>query len=447
MKANFTVLILAIVVRIASPAHAEVGYDYLPDDVKQKLDTVIPSVRWRKVSPAQALADIVEKVNAAAPSLVTLKLSAPGAYPVGLWESNTAEPVRLGGNLAAGGILPEGVVYASVRDKTARELIDYICGECALDIADFGNGVVNLVPLKLRTSDVSAIVEIPQCVRTARDHFGRDSWLGDIGWKRGLFLQSDASLSLRPQWSKNDTVLRLDGPPEDVWKVRHLIRKEIVNDRTQQRPMTADERTFWQLFRSIPKTPIVLPSLELPLGEFVQKLNEEAGKKNVELKIHVPPKLENALPTKTVLPPGMVRADDPYLEERPDSNPEGDLAFGLRLVLLSYGLELAARNNAEFTIVPRGLCDDWADPGEMPVWEFKVSPNLLRFMASKHENRTLFSAEEMGNPPGSIVIYSKATLTLTVKNTWWNLCSIRYLLDTANLEMTAQKKRPETPRR
>jgi hypothetical protein len=440
----FAVIVLAIFT--SQSAVAEIGYDSLPAEIKQKLETVIPVVRWRYATPQQALTDIIEKVNAVSPSSKPLKVSPPNLQPTLGWETFTPPPIRPGGTLADSAVKPDTTINASVCQLTARELIEYVCERCGLEIADFGEGVLNLVPATRQNSLVSAKVEVPNSVRRECEELASVSWLTGIGWKRALLLKCDVSPNLQVKWMDNDTRLHVDGFPEDVWKVRRVVREIAYREQTKQRSMTDSERRFWHLYKDLHTVRINVPEGDLPLDALIQLFRDEAGKKNIALNVHIPPGFEKLLPAKTVFsskynPTGAI----PGLDPDPAFYPTAKLAEGFLHTLLNYGLDLAYRNESEFTLVRRNLhrVPDFSDD-RMFTWEWKVSPAQMAVLVKNNEEGRAASINISG-PPGSIAIHSKTTNMLTVKNYWWNLMLIDQSIDSAKKEIDTTKTKAKSP--
>lgn len=444
-------LIVLVLAGIAiQSAIAEIGYDSLPTEIKQRLETVIPVIYWQSASPQQALTDIIEKVNAIDQSFAPLKIAAPDAKPHLSWEP---PPIRPGGTLADSAVIPDQTVTASVRQAAARELIDYVCERCGFELAisDFG-GELCFVPPTRYDSLVTAKVEVPKNVRRECEQFASVSWLAGIGWKHALFLKCDASPDLRVQWRENDTLLQMEGYPVDVWKVRRVVREMTYREQSKQRPMTDDERKFLRLYDGLRTVRVKFPEGELPLDALIQHMRTEAEKQNVAFKIHIPPKFEKLLPAKAVSSKEINAVGAvPGLDPDPVPNPTPNLVEGLIQALRNYGLELAPRNDSEFTLVPRNLHHPPAYSDERTyTWEFKISWAELEELQKNDKHGDL--SEEIPPPltRGRIAIYSKSTGTLTVMNYWWNLMRLQYRIDSMEKDNASAKRKslsPPLPRR
>ena len=435
-------LIVFLLAGIATQsAIAEIGYDSLPTEIKQRLETVIPVIYWQSASPQQALTDIIEKVNAIAPSFAPLKISAPDAKPNLGGETFSPPAVRPGGALADRAVIPDQTVTASVCNVTARELVDYVCERCGLEIADFGEGAVNLVYAPRQNSVLTAKVEVPKSVRRECEEFASSSWLTGIGWKHALLLKCDVAPNLRVKWTENDTLLQIEGYPEDVWKVRRVVRAINYREQSKRPSLTDDERKFLRLLMEISKVQVKFPSSGLPLDALLQQVRDEARKQNVDLKIQISPLFAKQLPTKTVSVQGFRVAGPFNAAGNSDPDSTNNLGTGLMGALLNYGLDLALRNDTEFTLVPRALYHppDISDE-EMFTWEWKLSPAELEPLMKNDNDGDMSPIVRTPSIPGSIAIYSKSTSTLTVRNYWWNLMLLRHRIDSVEKDRDAAKR-------
>lgn len=435
MSLSFSVLSLMFIT--TSKAHAQIGYDLLPASFKATLETVIPAVHWRNVSPNDALNDIIGKLNSAVPAerklqIAPLQFKARADGSSGPLYAEPMFPL----------IYPENTVSFSGRKCKARDLIRFVCDTTGLSVSTFGEQTILFTQVD-SNSAVDTFTErivIPPTLSRNLARWTDYSWLKSTPWKTRFLLQASLPLHAIAEWSNRDTILTVTANAFPIWRIQSLARSVPLAESAAQ--LSDAEKRLGRALLLLSDIPakVALPDSNQPIDKFVEQTEQIFRENGLKLKIRIPSTLtginpEPVLGTKEIIPDqiGFVEEDE-----------EAGFLKRFWKALSDYGLQIRASDDGELIIVPRSVGDNL---DYVMTTEISVSKNFLEKIPNPKPTT------EQQNPPGAIiepairfprdwlVIFSKSSSSVTIRAPRWRHLPLLMFIDQIEKSKVPQKSK------